>query len=92
MTCTLRTRDAVSKVVLDVLQTETGQNWITEDTHFENDLGMDGLARRTLYGPVATAVKEAGCSVRTLSPDHFQQANTVKDVVDAVWAFVKADL
>lgn len=92
MTCTLRTREAVSAVVLKVLQTETDQNWITETTYFENDLGIDGIARRVYYAPVARAITKAGCSVRSLTPDHFQAANTVKDIVTAVWASVKADL
>lgn len=89
MTCFLTTREAVRDLVLQVLRTKIGFSWITEDTRFESDLRMDGLARRLLFTPVAQKVAEAECSTQTLKRDSFQSAEMVREVVDAVWKSVR---
>lgn len=88
MPCSL-TRSDVSKLVLKVIRnTENDQN-ISESTRFWDDLRVDPIARRGYFGPIKTKVESEGCTLSKVNPQDFENANDVKEIVEAVWADVK---
>jgi hypothetical protein len=90
MPCSL-TRSDVSNLVLEVIRKkENGPN-ISESTRFWEDLRVDPEARRGYFRPIKTKVEAAGCTLSKVSPQDFEDAKNVKEIVEAVWADVKVN-
>lgn len=85
MPCTLGTRDQVSIVVLGAVRHKRGLPDITEASRWLQDLQVDEYARRTYYLPTMVALEQCGCEVGGVTRDDFQGAETVGDVVSAIW-------
>ena len=90
MPCSL-TRSDVSKLVLEVIRNKEDNQKITESTCFWDDLGLDPEARRGYFRPIKTKIEAAGCTLNKVSPQDFENANDVKEIVDAVWRDVKEE-
>lgn len=88
MPCSL-TRSDVSSLVLEVIRKRENDPNISEGTRFWEDLRIDAKARRGYFRPIKTKVEAAGCTLSKASPQDFENAKNVKEIVDAVWKDVK---
>jgi hypothetical protein len=88
MPCSL-TRSDVSSLVLEVIRKRENDPNISEGTRFWEDLRIDAKARRGYFRPIKTKVEAAGCTLSKVSPQDFENAKNVKEIVDAVWKDVK---
>lgn len=88
--CTLQNRAAVSRLVIEFLN-ELGFPDAAEASDFENDIFVTTAERQGWAGTLRTRVRERGCDPGAFGPSDTSGAETVGEIVDALWAEVKAN-
>jgi hypothetical protein len=91
MACTL-TRKQVSILVLQVIGQIQHDDSITEATEFgPQGINNDAQFRTGYAGPIKLAVESPQCRLTNFSASDCANAETVGDIVDAVWADLDPD-
>jgi len=81
------TRKQASRLVLEVIRKIQHDNTITEATEFgPQGINNDPQFRSGYYDPIKLAVETNECRLNKFSPSDCANAETVADIVDAVWA------
>lgn len=84
------TRKDVSRLVLEVLRHIHDRPSIVEATVFgPQGINADAAFRRTYFFPIKMSVEKVDCILRNFSPADCENAETVGDIVDAVWDDLK---
>jgi hypothetical protein len=83
MACSF-TRQDVSDIVIEVLEQLLGKKFITEQSQFDEDLGVDDTAKALLFFPIKMSVEKVGCMLKKFNSQTCQKAKVVGDVVDAI--------
>jgi hypothetical protein len=78
-------REQVSRIVVTAIQATLGNTQITEQSRF-HDFAADSAQRRLLFFQIKKSVDGPGCTLNSLTPDSVAGAETVKEIVDAVYA------
>lgn len=81
---TLERKD-ISDLVLKVIQGWHFDSEITEDTDFSIDIPIDPGAKSLYYYPIRLKLEELGYEFFSFSPKDCEEAETIGDIVDAVW-------
>ena len=85
MACSLTRRD-VSGLVLDTIRRIHRDPSIVEATVFgPQGLNVDAMFRSTYFFPIKMTVERVDCILRQFSPADCENAETVRDIVDAVF-------
>jgi len=89
--CTLTTKDKVRQCIYPAIAARYGKP-VTDKTKLGNGgLGLDDITIRTdLYATTVIAVHNAGCKLRSFSPDDIAQCKTAGDITDGIWADLSA--
>lgn len=86
------TRKQVSGLVIGVIQNIQHDNTITEASVFgPQGINNDPQFRSGYYDPIKLAVETSECRLTNFSPSDCANAETVGDIVDAVWADLDPD-
>ncbi|HKC64977.1 MAG TPA: hypothetical protein VKB86_15150 [Pyrinomonadaceae bacterium] len=83
MACSF-TRQDVSDIVIEVIEQTLGVQFVTEQSNFEEDLGVDSDAQALLFFPIKMSVEKVGCLLKQFNAQTCQNAKTVGDIVDAI--------
>jgi hypothetical protein len=84
------TRKDVSRLVLEVLRHIHDRPTIVEATVFgPQGINADPTFRRTYFFPIKMSVEKVDCILKSFSPSDCENANSVADIVDAVWDDLK---
>lgn len=85
MACS-HTRGDVSRLVLEVLSGIHEDQVVVEASEFgPQGINADAEFRSTYFSPIRAAVETDDCRLKKFSPADCEQAETVRDIVDAVW-------
>lgn len=77
-------RDEVSEIVIEAIEQLLGKQFVTEESEFDEDLGIDDAAKGLLFFPIKMSVEKVGCLVKKFNSQTCQKAKTVGDIVDAI--------
>ncbi|HXD34364.1 MAG TPA: hypothetical protein VN643_24815 [Pyrinomonadaceae bacterium] len=84
--CPLTRRD-VSRLVLEVIRARQHDQTITEASIFgPQGINNDPEFRSTYFGPIKLAVEQGACRLTRFSPSDCENAGSVADIVNAVFA------
>lgn len=78
-------RDEVSELVLDVLRGLHFDREVNEESQFGVDILLDEKARRLYYYALRIHLEKLGYVFCNFSVEDCEKAESVKDIVDAVW-------
>jgi hypothetical protein len=78
------TRENVSDIVIEVLEQLLGEEDITEESEFDEDLGVDDNAKALLFFPIKMSVEKVGCLLKKFTSQSCKKAATVGDIVDGI--------
>lgn len=83
MACSFSRQD-VSDIVIEVIEQTLGKQFVTEQSEFDQDLGIDSDAQALLFFPIKMSVEKVGCMLTKFNAQTCQKANKVGDIVDAI--------
>lgn len=89
MACKIESRKEVSTIVLKFFRGIEEDETITEETDFDDDIGVDAEARRGYYRPLKKRFDKRGCPLKGVGPVDFEKADKVKDVVNFIWKAIQ---
>ncbi|HEX6190596.1 MAG TPA: hypothetical protein VFZ40_21270 [Pyrinomonadaceae bacterium] len=78
-------REEIAAAVVEVIQGWHFDIQITENTDFAIDIPIDKATKGLYYYAIKISLEKLGYSFCDFSPKDCEDAETVKDIVDAVW-------
>lgn len=85
------TREDISKLVLDATRRLHFNPSITEESRYGIDLVQDNKLKDLYYYALRIELENLGFVFRDFSPEDCVKANSIKDVVDAIWEDTEQD-
>jgi len=79
-------RKDVSEAVIKVIQGWHFDTLITEETDFEIDIPIDRKAKSLYYYAIRLKLEKLGYDFTDFKPEDCEEARTIGDIVDSVWA------
>ena len=86
------TREQISGLILDILRGLHFRQDITEESRYGVDLLVDEGVKTLTYYPIVMHLQKLGCILVDFNSMDCEKAESVKDIVDAVWNDLKDDV
>lgn len=87
--CTITNRGMVVRIVLDFVR-RTGFPNAVENSDFTSDIPVSSAARAAWATALSAEVRQRGCDPTAFTPSHTRDAQTVGDIVNALWSAIRS--
>ena len=85
-------REQISELIVGILRELHFRQDIHEGSRYGEDLVVDESVKKLYYYAIALHLEKLGCLLVDFSPNDCEKAESVKDIVDAVWNDIKDDM